>query len=130
MWFGQGGTYQVGVSQDEMEPSQMVVSGIYNPNMIMRLAIWEKEGIEGLAKRTPGVELFWNAGSDYDIAQEIFFKKLPAEQIDLWNGKGILDMDIVDIQKAFNDFSEAYQEVNKGQGITFSTLFDVWGKLE
>jgi len=44
----------------------MVVSGIYNPNTIMRLAIWEKEGIKGL----------------------------------------------------------------EGQGITFSTLFDVWGKLE
>ena len=28
-----------------------------------------------------------------------------------------LDMDIVDLQKAFNDFSEAYQEVNEGQGI-------------
>ena len=30
-----------------------------------------------------------------------------------------LDMDIVDLQKAFNDFSEAYQEVNEGQGIPF-----------
>jgi len=54
VWFGQGGTYQVKVSQDEKKSSQMVVSGIYNPNMIMRLAIWEKEGIEGLAKRTTG----------------------------------------------------------------------------
>jgi len=61
VWFGQGGTYQVG-----QDSSQMVVSGIYNPNTIMRLAIWEKEGIKGL----------------------------------------------------------------EGQGITFSTLFDVWGKLE
>jgi len=61
VWFGQGGTYQVG-----QDSSQMVVSGIYNPNTIMRLAIWEKEGIKGLG----------------------------------------------------------------GQGITFSTLFDVWGKLE
>jgi len=31
-----------------------------------------------------------------------------------------LDMDIVDLQKAFNDFSEAYQEVNEGQNSSFS----------
>ena len=130
VWFGQGGTYQVKVSQDEKKSSQMVVSGIYNPNMIMRLAIWEKEGIEGLAKRTTGEKMFQNKDLKYDEAQEKFFDKLTEEQIDLWNGKGILDMDIIDLQNAFDDFSEAYQEVNGGQGITFSTLFDVWGKLE
>jgi len=108
----------------------MVVSGIYNPNTIMRLAIWEKKGIKGLAERTTGVELFQNADEDYKGTQKKFFDKLTDEQIDLWNGKGILDMDIIDLQNAFGDFSEAYQEVNGGQGITFSTLFDVWGKLE
>ena len=126
VWFGQGGTYQVG-----QDSSQMVVSGIYNPNMIMRLAIWKERGIEGLAEKTTGEKMFQNAGLDnYEKAQKEFFDELTAEQIDLWNGKGILDMDIIDLQKAFGDFSEAYQKANNGQGITFSTLFDVWGKLE
>jgi len=124
VWFGQGGTYQVG-----QDSSQMVVSGIYNPNMIMRLAVWEKEGIKGLAERTTGVELFQNADLKYEEAEKKFFTELTAEQIDLWKGKGILDMEIIDLQKAFNDFSKAYQKVNT-QGITFSRLFDVWEELE
>ena len=94
-----------------------------------RLTIWEKEGIKGLAERTTGIELFQNVDLKYEEAEKKFFTELTAEQIDLWKGKGILDMEIIDLQKAFNDFSEAYQMVNT-RGITFSRLFDVWEELE
>lgn len=105
-WFGQGGTYAAGG-----EKPKLVVSGIYNPEVIEKIGIWENQGLKGLLNES-GVEL----PKDTAINEETgFLKSLTEAEKKFWNGEGILAMSAKELEEYSRAVSDKYQKAFENQ---------------
>jgi len=125
-WFGAGGAYSIG---DE-EVSKLVVSGIYNPEMIEKIGVWKKEGLEGLAEKVLGEKgLFEETPPEGKQNNKTdFIDSLNAEEMAVWTGEGVLEMDINTFVQATENMGEKYQKATKGGTLDFDELLRIKGE--
>jgi len=122
-WFGAGGAYSIG---DE-EVSKLVVSGIYNPEMIEKIGVWKKEGLEGLAEKVLGENVLFGETPLEEIHKINFIKALNAEEYAIWTGEGVLEMDMDVFVRAVENMGEKYQD-ETDKYLDFDELLRIRGK--
>lgn len=113
-WFGEGGSYTV----DGKKP-KLVVSGIYNPEVIARRRAWEEGGLAGQpydpktgAAAVDG--LMQQAGISIESLTQTKRTKLENSLNDLekrlWDGDNIMDIDIQELDAGISSLTEKYQK--------------------